>query len=219
MPDVFPAYRWDSRTSQYHSNATGQFVARRTILNLMGAHIDGASARYTELTTAFHEGRMSASMWVEQMRTEQRRLTLQNSALGSGGWDRMTQRDFGRVGASLKQDYARLIGTANDIQSGKISLAQALARTDSYAGNARTQFFLADRDRVQRSSSSVVVIWRRFLGDAKHCKSCVSYYDQGWSLEIPMPGVACECGGSCKCRVEHREVPAVEVGEWIGTKR
>lgn len=220
MPDILPQYRFDKRTGQYHSNATGKFVSRKAILNLMEGQINGAEARYTELTTAFYEGRMSQASFIEQMQTEQKRLTLQNSSLGAGGWDQMLPKDFGRVGASLKQDYQRIIGTASDIADGKVTLAQALARVNSYVGIARTQFFLAEKDRVQRSSISMIIIWRRLLaGGGKSCASCVSYYDTGWALEIPMPGESCECGGNCRCRVEHQEIPASELAEWLGTKR
>jgi hypothetical protein len=173
----------------------------------------------SDLTVAVMEGRITPVVWQEQMRTEQRRLTLQNSALGSGGWDQMTPKDFGRVGASLRQDYARIAGSAADIADGKITLPEALARVNRYAGNARVQYYLAEKDRVKPSAPEMVIIWRRILGDAKHCQSCLDYYEAGWSLNVFAPGEACECGGHCKCRVEQKEVPISELNDWLGTKR
>lgn len=163
MPDILPSYHFDTRTSRYHSSETGRFVGRRTIVSLLESRVDGAAARYVELTTAFYEGRLSPAAWVEQMQTEQRRLTLQNEALGRGGWDRLGAKQYGRAGRDLRDQYAKIAGTARDIVGGKITLAQALARVNEYAGAARVHFWQAERETVQRSSSNMIVIWRRFL--------------------------------------------------------
>lgn len=222
MPtDILPSYRFDTRTGQYHSSASGKFVSRRAITSLMESHVNGASARYTELTTAFYEGDMSAAAWIEQMRTEQRRLTLQNEALGMGGFDRLTSKQFGRAGGDLRSQYAKIAGTAQDIAEGKITLAQALARANEYAGAARSHFWQAERETVQRSDSGMIVIERRVLGVGQHCKDCVELYERGFQLigSLPAPGTDSRCGGNCKCRFVRKEVPAIDVGEWLGSKR
>lgn len=214
---ILPGYTWTGE--RYRSSASGRFVSRKDILSLTNDQVTASSARMSDLTVAVTEGRITPAVWQEQMRTEQRRLTLQNSALGSGGWDQMTPKDFGRVGASLRQDYARITGTAADIADGKITLPEALARVNRYAGNARVQYYLAEKDRVRPSAPNMVIIWRRILGDAKHCQSCLDYYEDGWSLNVFAPGEACECGGHCKCRVEQKEVPISELNDWLGTKK
>lgn len=187
----------------------------------MESHVNGASARYTELTTAFYEGNMSAAAWIEQMRTEQRRLTLQNSAIGGGGWDRLTSKQFGRAGGDLRGQYAKIAGTAQDITEGKITLAQALARANEYAGAARSHFWQAERETVVRSDSSMVIVERRVLGSSEHCPDCIELYNKGFQLigSLPPPGTDTRCRGNCHCRFVRKEVPASQVGEWLGTKR
>ena len=61
--------------------------------------------------------------------------------LGSGGWDRISQAGYGRAGADLRQLYAKISGTAADMVDGKISMAQAQARANEYAGHARSHFY------------------------------------------------------------------------------
>lgn len=222
MVDVLPGYTWDGSSSRYRSNATGRYVARRNVLSLVESQVNSTSARVGELTTALHEGRLSASTWTEQMRAELKRQHLAQSALGSGGWDRIGAREFGRVGGRIRQDYARVEQLARDIAEGKATLPQALARANSYVGSARTQFFDAERDRLQRSDSSMITIERRVLGSGgQHCKDCLDYYGRGWQLigTLPSPGMDSVCGGACKCNIIYREVPAVEVNDWLGSKR
>lgn len=221
ISDILPGYTWDTRSSRFRAEATGRYVARRRILELVDAQVNHSTARLHELTEAFYERRIGASVWVEQMRTELRRQHLAQAALGAGGWERLTPTDFGRIGRSLRDDYARIAGTAQDILEGKITLPQALSRVNGYVGSARTQFFAAERDRIRPSSTGVMVIERRHMGNAIHCSDCINYYDLGWQPvgTLPLPGEDSVCRDQCRCGISYREVPATEVGEWIGTKR
>lgn len=220
MADVLAGFSYDRSSARYRSAQTGKFVARRDILSQLDAQVRGGEQRLANLTTAFHEGRLSVSVWQEQMTTEIRRMHLQNVALGAGGWDRLNQRDYGRVGGKLRADYQRLELFAKDIQEGKLSIAQAIARSELYAGNARTQFWDAERDR-QPQELGMVAIERRMLGSAEHCRDCVGYYDRGWTMagQLPSPGVGSVCLTRCKCSLHYHEVPAAELSEWLGSKR
>jgi hypothetical protein len=222
MPaDVLSQYHYDKRIGQYRSDKTGKFVGRKTIVGLMRDQVGGAEDRFGALTTAYYEGKLSAATWIEAMQTEQRRLTLQNAALGAGGWDRLTQAQYGRAGADLRQIYAKISGTARDIADGKITLAQALARANEYVGSAKAHFWEADRESLQASDTSVVILERRVLHGDESCKDCVEYYDKGWQYmgQLPVPCQDSVCGGHCKCTLERTEVPANEVDQWLGTKK
>jgi len=221
MPaDVLPGYHWSAPSARYRSTATGRFVARRDILGLLDNQVNSASQRLGDLTTALHEGRIAPGPWADQMQGELRRLHSQNRALAAGGWDRMTPRDWGAVGGRLRDDYARVQRLANDIQQGTVTLPQALNRVNGYVGNARVQFWNAERERRQAGPGQAIVERRR-LGSAEHCQDCVDYYDRGWcnAGELPSPGVDSDCGTHCRCTLEHRQVAVEELGGWLGTKR
>jgi hypothetical protein len=206
VPPILPNYAYDRSLARYRSGATGRFVGRRTILDLMERQITGGENRLADLTTALHEGRISPAIWQEQMRTELRRLHTTNAALGAGGFDRMTFREWGRTGGLLRNDYQRLTNLANDIVAGKASLPQALQRVRGYVGNARVNFFEAERDAMRATGKQYEE--RRRLGASENCIDCVEYYRQGWQPlgVLPVPGQGSVCGTRCRCAMERREV-------------
>jgi hypothetical protein len=217
---------------------TGLYVARAVIVGLLDAQVNATEVQMTDLTTAVMEGLITVAVWQEQVRTEVKRQVLQQTALGSGGWDRISQAGYGRAGADLRQLYAQISGTARDIShalaakppgvggggndGGKITMAQAQARANEYAGHGRSHFYVAERETVKPSASNMMLIERRMLGaGGKTCKDCVSFYGQGWQPlgVLPPPGVDSVCRGNCKCRLVRMEVDATTVAEWIGTKK
>lgn len=206
--DILPSYTWNRDTARYRNTETGKFVARRDIVGLLETQVNSAERRLGELTTAFHEGRLSASTWQVTMRDELRRLHSAQSALGVGGWDRMDYRAWGRVGGLLQADYERMTNLARAVQAGEVTLPQALQRVNGYANAARRGFFESDRDAARRTGRTYEE--RRRLGNAvEHCGDCLDLIAQGWQPLgiLPIPGSGgTECGSYDKCVIERREV-------------
>lgn len=221
MPaDVLPGFSWSTSAARYRANATGRFVARRDVLSLLDGQVQSAERRLGDLTTALHEGRIAPGVWADRMQNELRRLHSQNRALAVGGWDRMTQRDWGAVGGRLRGDYARITRLAGDIQAGTVTLPQALNRVEGYIGNARLQFWRGEREQRQ-IGPGMISVEIRHLGIAEHCADCLGYHARGWCAEgeLPPPGEDSECNTHCRCTMEARQVPAEQAGEWLGTRR
>jgi hypothetical protein len=217
-----PGYTWADEVGRYRSNDTGRFVARKDILGLLDVQTSAAEKQIASLTNAVMEGRISPAVWQEQMRTEVKRQVISQTALGSGGFDRISQQSYGRAGADLRQLYAKISGTAADIADGKISMAQAQARANEYAGHARSHFYSAEREKVQPSAPNRVFIERRLLGGGgKTCSDCVNFYDAGWQPFglLPPPGADSVCGGHCKCTMIRQEIEAGTEAEWLGSKK
>lgn len=222
MADVLPGYTYNPDTQRYRNLATGRFVARREITNLLDAQVSSAESRLSELATVYHEGRIAPSVWTEQMRTEVRRLSLQQIALAAGGFDQLTQRDYGRAGYSLREQYARIVGTAQDVQDGRVTLPQLLNRIVDYVGMARTLYHMTQRDNGGTTAEGMTTIARRRLDPfARHCVDCPEYYQRGWVMlsELVPPGIDCQCAGHCRCTVDYRDVPTSELDQWLGTMR
>lgn len=219
MPDILPGYRWDPASARYRSNSTGRYVARGRIVELLDESIQETQTRMVALTTAFHEGRIAPAVWVEQMSTNLKRLHLQNRALGAGGWDRLTQADYGAVGGRLRAEYQRLGDFAVAIQNGDSSIAQSLNRVNMYAGTARRQYWQAHEAR-QIAAPGMVTIEKRNLGHAEHCSDCVEYYNRGWQMlgTLPEPGDESQCMSNCQCTKEYRQVRVEEAQNFIGRR-
>lgn len=217
-----PGYTYDSRSARYRNTSTGKFTSRTDILGLLDAQTGALEKQVGELTNAVMEGRIAASVWQEQMRSEVKRQVLSQAALGSGGWDRISQSAYGRAGADLRQLYAKISGTASDIADGTVSLAQAMARANEYAGHGRSHFYEAEREKVKPSASNMMLIERRRLGGGgKTCQDCINFYDQGWQPMgmLPAPGDDSVCQGNCKCVMIRKEIEAAEATQWLGTKK
>lgn len=223
--EILPGYTWstfaDASKTRYRSTATGQFVARSTIHTLLDAQVSSAENRLGEMTRAMFDGTISPSTWQMTMRTELTRLGLQNSALGIGGIDRMGSAEYGRVGGLLWRDIERLTDLAHGAQDGTVTLPQALERVRGYIGNARINYYEAEKTALQnrQAPSDVVALVIRDLGAAVHCEDCLSYHAAGWSYDLPSPGTQCACSTHCRCSVRYRDVPYLEVDAWLGTRR
>src|SRR5262245_59273092 len=219
---LLPGYTWAADVGRYRSNDTGKFVSRKDILGLLEATTTATEQRVNDLTIAVTEGRLAPAVWQEQMRMEVKRLILQQTALGSGGWDRISQAGYGRAGADLRQLYGKISGTAADIADERITAAQALARANEYAGHGRSHFYTAEREVVKPSAPNMLLIERRLLGGGgKTCKDCIEFYDLGWQHcgFLPPPGTDSVCGGNCKCVMVRQEIEAGTEHLWIGTKK
>jgi len=221
VADVLVGYSWSPKEKRYRSGATGRFTSRRDITSLLDTQVRGAEARLGELTTAYHEGRINGSIFLEQFNTELRRAHSQNAALAAGGWDRMGPAEWGRVGGHLKAEYARAVEFAGALERGEVTLPQALARSNMYAGSARVEFWEAQQANRPQAEMGMVTIERRTLAPVENCSDCVGYYEQGWVIAgtLPPPGTQSVCRSNCKCSLHYKEVPVDELADWLGTKR
>jgi hypothetical protein len=219
MPDLLPGYTWDRQRSRYRSGETGRFVSREAVTGLLEQRVDSAEIRMGRLAAAYHAGEISPAVWAVQMREEVKNLHLQNIALAKGGWDRLTQQDYGRVGAAVKAIYPKIAGSTADVQAGTVSLPQLQARVGDYAGSARRLYYQAEREGLAAASGGMVTIERRNLDPAaQHCGDCLDYAASGWQPvgTLPVPGQACRCGSRCRCSIEYRQVQADEASAMIG---
>jgi len=223
--DALVSYTWatfaDANKTRFRSNATGQFVSRATVQSFVESRVNSAEDRLGNLTRAYFDGRVSASSFQVTLRDELRRLGLQNASLGIGGWDRMTPVEFGRVGGLLRGDLARISNLALGVQQGTVTLPQALERVRGYIGNARINYYEAEKTAIHNRQMpyGMVAITIRDLGDADHCGDCLDYHAGGWAYDWPSPGTMCECHQHCRCHQRWRDVPTEDVGSWLGTRR
>jgi len=205
MPDPLPGFTWDKRVARYRATITargiraGRFVSRRSVLGLLEKSIAESERRLVGLTAQFQAGRLTASEWQISFARQLKTNYLQNAALGAGGWDRLTQSDYGRIGGMLRGEYARLPKFAQGIIDETISARQASARSVQYGGKARAMYWSTS---VQTEIAIGKTERKRILGDARHCTTCPEFASRGWipiTDGMPWPGSHQECFGWCYC--------------------
>jgi len=206
-----PGYVWDPNIARYrvltpgYGQKPGTLVARSRVLDLLGEKIKEGEQRLQGITDQFRQGNLTAKEWQVAFAQQLKTVYLQQGSLGAGGWDRLTQSDFGRMGGLLRGEYGRLEKFAQDILDEKITPAQAEARAKMYSGKARGVYWGADQ---QANINAGKTEERRILGatDA-HCEKCLSYAALGWTLigsSQPRPATHPECWGNCRCDLEYR---------------
>jgi len=212
-------YSFVRRLQQYRRIKTGIPVARSEILKKLDRSIDGRDKRIQGHVIAAMEGRISPNTFGVLEHKLLKRQALQSVALVSGGWDQVTQRDYGRVGAMLRGQYAKLAGLTGEIAAGTVSPAQAMNRTHMYLGETRSLAISVEREHLPPPPPGKTRIERRILDpQAAHCVQCPGYYRAGWQPAgtLPSPGMACDCDGNCRCTLISKEVPTGDAIRYMG---
>lgn len=211
-PDILRGYQFSRTASRYRDTSTGRFVSQARITNLLEQQVNHAETRLGNIVQGVFTKEIAPGVAQTLMRDELRRLNLQERALGKGGFDRLSFRDFGAVGNQLRDSYARMTNLVQGIENGTVTLPQALNRIQGYVLEARQQFFKAERDALRESG-------RRFeehrrLHASESCEDCIGYARMGWQPlgVLPLPGERSVCNKRCRCTIERREV-AEEVRE------
>lgn len=174
---------------------------------LVGAY----KARAADLNERYLDGKITRNTWKNAMRDEVRTLHVQAYAAGkSGGWDSITQAEWGSVGARLRTQYQFLDRFADEIVVRDFSLAQMNQRTGLYGNASWASFeaaiaaekgvpasglpaFPADGTSECRSNcrcswairkrrGSHFCTWR--LGRADHCETCRKRSKSWINLEL-----------------------------------
>jgi hypothetical protein len=125
---------------------------------------------------------------------------------------RLTARDYGRIGARLRTQYRYLQGFALDVEAGRLSAGQIVARAGLYAAGFNGAYERARRDEWQdRAAAGVAVDARNVLAAAEHCQNgggktgCQDEAARGWvPLHLMSTPGGRRCRSNCLCRLEFR---------------
>ena len=217
-PSILRGYIWDAKAQTYLYAATRTPVARARIVAQLERSIVGREHRVLAGLQAFADGDIAPSTFLARSRTLLKRQYLQNASLGSGGWDRLTFREYGRIGGNLRWEMERMRNMAQELAEGKISIAQATNRMHMYLGNARREFYRAEQEHLAQPERGKAWVERRYLDPtAIHCDDCKDYAELGWQPlgVLPPPGDNCQCDGACRCNWSRRQVPVEELYERV----
>ena len=212
-------YTFDMAQGRYRSIATGRYVSRARVLEIMADSLAQREKTIIRHAQALANGTLGGRQYVELESLLLKRQTLQQSAIAAGGWDRLTPQDTGRAGAALKQMYQGVKRQAEDAAAGKLSPAQATARAHMMLGDVQRVGLETELAHRPPAKAGQMRIERRLLDpEAQHCEDCVQYAGMGWQPEgeLPRPGDECRCLGACRCSLEVREIPQDEGVEWVG---
>ncbi len=201
---------WSAASQRYRDDATGRFVSQLAVNQAVDAVIKAGSQHMVAMTQALQTNQITLAEWQTQMATEIKMLHTGAAALGRGGWDQMTQSDWGWTGQRIRAQYGWLRNFAHDIATGHQPMdGRLLARAAMYAEATR-----ATQREMQRFNASVIgrTQERNVLGSAEHCSGCVSATAMGWVPLGTLPAIgARNCRSRCRCTITTRREPAQQL--------
>lgn len=213
MPEVSDI-GYSPRAGRYFYTDTKKFVPRAVIENLLEQEQSRLEVRLKSLTRLLADQKIALPDWQAQFAETLKSAHLRMASLAAGGTAGLTSKHYGTIGANLRQQYKYLNGFAQQLASGKISIARALQRSGSYASSIRPSFHAAEK--ITRSEESFNMGKRLLDSQADHCSDCLGYATDGYVPidAIVPPGTNCECGQRCRCRVVYQRLnkPGVLAG-------
>lgn len=209
-----PPYRWNAGAGRYVDVATGRFIPKQAEVRALDERIKAGIDQVQAVTAGMTRGVVTVAEWQTAVAVELRRMHTQAAALGRGGWQQMTPRDWGHVGRALRDEYAYLRGFAEALASGTLSEAQINARVSQYVNGIWSRYWRGETSAMQGAGMTEE---RRILTPAEHCKDCEGYAAQGWQPlgSLPEPGEGSVCGHNCRCIKVYRAPDGRMVDEWM----
>lgn len=197
-----PRFLWNPDSKRYIDTATGRFVSREQIRGALDTAIQNGTREIAALGEDLRNGRIPLEDWQVAMREQLKSQHLSSAALARGGFDQMTQADYGRVGGQVASQYRYLNNFVSQIKEGLPFDGGFTNRVKLYSEAARTTYESTARDVADDGGAGEE---RNLLGPADHCDECLSLTDDGWVPigTMPPPGRR-ECGNNCKCRMVYR---------------
>jgi hypothetical protein len=195
-------FTFDSSTGRYR-NAAGVLVREDAIRRALDQVLDGSVQTMRELTQALIDNRLSLGAWQASMMQEVKAAHLVGATLANGGWNQMTQADFGWIGQRIRSQYGYLRHFAAQIASGTQPLnGIALARAELYAEAGRqTHRAALGRSAKERGMEQEA----NRLGSADHCPGCLAQTARGWVLIGSLtPCGSRNCLSRCHCSLSYR---------------
>jgi hypothetical protein len=187
-------FSFNPLTRRYHDNRTKKFISAARVRELVATAINERINRTDRLTRDMLSERITVREWESRMSEEIKMLTIQLYRVGKPD---MTQSDYGRIGAMLRSQYARLRKFSRDIILGTQTEKQILNRSKRYITKAREAF-----EEGNRRGNALVNRWeRRIRTKTESCRECIVYEAAGWQTigTLPRPTDRCSCRDNCGC--------------------
>lgn len=198
-----PQYLWNEAAHNYTNRTTGRFVSRQVIRGQLDKVIDASSQVMRAISQQLRDGDISLAEWQTGMMQQIKTTHLAGGAMQKGGWQQMSQADFGRVGRIVRNEYGFLRDLAEEIASGKQKLDGTLVRRAALYGQEGRPTYLAfwDSTAAQRGFDEE----RSILNPAEHCAECVSEAGKGFQpIGQMIPIGRRTCRSNDRCDKEYR---------------
>lgn len=194
-------FRYNDRAGRYTLN--GRFVSQSAVNDALNTAVKAAALDMNRLTQQLREGTLAIGDWQAAMMQAVKDSQLASAALAKGGFQQMTQADYGRVGQSVREQYGHLQAFAQQLADGAIPLdGRVPRRAELYVEAARGMYDKQTRADMRRRGMTEE---RNTLNATESCDGCIEASDMGWVPIGTLPPVGTRtCLSRCQCSVEYR---------------
>lgn len=187
---------------QYRDVVSGRLVSRDAVRHALDHALTAGGRRVMGLANELRDGKVTLRDWQRRTAVELKSMHLYSAAAAKGGWAQLTQADFGRVGAALREQYKYLQGFADQLSDGLALDGRFLRRAQMYAEAARATYELTAQ---QVALDAGYAEERNVLHPADHCNGCLDASAIGWvSIGTLVPVGQRECLTGCRCTLRYR---------------
>lgn len=187
MPNK-PLWYWDDSVRQYRDPTTGRFVGVAQMQGLRNEFIERQKEIGAGLAQSYRTGAIDIYQLEANIKDLIKNTYVDLYVLGAGGRNNLSQRDWGRIGAMLKEQYGEngyLKGFMEQIAARNMSQAQIAARLNMYINSANE------------------ALWKALTRDL------------GFVLPAYPGDGSTECLTNCRCEWDIHEVPEGIDAYWV----
>jgi len=134
MPE--PIWIWDERVNQYRDTATGRFIGVEQMMFRREEFMDGQKALLNEYTDKYYNNEIYFEDFRTIFKNTIKDTIIDMYAMGAGGRNSMSQADWGRVGAIVKDQYQYMRVLFDKLGKKEITIGQFKARLNMYINSA-----------------------------------------------------------------------------------
>lgn len=179
---------WEEDLKRYRDTQTGRFIGIEQMNNLRSDFFFIQKQKMGDLANQYSNETLGLFDFEKQVKQVLKDTYIDMYAMGKGGRNNLTQSDWGKIGAMLKEQYGQISYLANfmrQIANGDLSEAQIAARLNMYINSANE------------------ALWRGFASDLP--------------IDLPAyPGDgSTQCLTNCQCTWDIRQVEGGYDCYWV----
>lgn len=223
-----------STTRRQYIDANGQAVSYRELRRRFGKLSDYVAREAKRLGERFANKDIDIEEFERAMRLLLKSGHIISATIGRGGRKRMTQRDWGKVGAKIQWQYGYLSKFAQKVANGTLSAISSAYRSRQYASALYISFSSAYLEAQTEGNAEVTkaeredeLLCRLIQNSEEGCEECTADAAEDWMPISDMTPIGDRiCGDFCKCFIEFeddaangrgpRDTPEIIMPEFFG---
>jgi hypothetical protein len=185
-------------SARYRYKDSKRFVSREAVKVLTRKAIDQTERNLTTIADQLVAKTITVGEWERQTKEGLKQLHVWNYMLGAGGQHNLIDRDYGLMGAKVKNEYKYLRNFAKQLLNGEVSEGQFRYRLNMYVNATDNTHELAINEAHYKAGFR----WeRRIRTKENSCFPCIGMALAGWRPIgfFPEPGNDCNCRSNCGC--------------------